>query len=112
MAITSTVIGNLGAGKVTEAPFTFDGTGDSASDIDSTWNIPAGRHLFFWRGVKRTTYSGTVTIDGVTFELNSGNTGNFLGGYLYVDGPKTIQATGTGVASFSSLEANWVKVAA
>lgn len=114
MAITSTVIGNLGAGKVTESRFTFTSgvSNPDSGDINSTWNIPSGRHVFFWHGVCDNFASGKLTIDGLLFDLSSGTKGQRFSGYMYVDGPKTIQATGTGVVRFREAPyANWIRVA-
>lgn len=100
MAIESTLLGTLGAGKVTESRFWFRDARRYCDDISKDWQIPAGRHLFAWNGTRASTLTGNVTIDGTTFEIGSGNYGKVVGGYLYVDGPKTILATGTGSCSF------------
>lgn len=113
MAITSTVIGNLGAGKVTESRFTFTDTGSKeASDVENTWNIPAGRHLLFWQGTKTNGNDGYFLIDGQRFGVG-GDRYDVVGGYMYVDGPKTVVATGGGSATFGEDPyMSWVKVAA
>lgn len=50
-----------------------------------------------------------VTIDGTLFEFRSSE--KTVARYLHVDGPKTVQATGDGLASFSTgLYANWVRI--
>lgn len=112
MAISAQLIGSLGAGKVTESRFWFSSSQRSCSDLDKTWDIPAGRHLFFWQGTRSNYNAGTITIDGTTFDLKSASKGGYVGGYMYVDGPKTIQATGTGSLAFPEEPyASWVKVA-
>lgn len=112
MAITSTLIGSLGASKVTESRFWFSNSRRYCSDLSKDWEIPAGRHLLFWEGTKSNGLSGAVTIDGKTFNAQ-GNNGSVIGGYIYVDGPKTVVATGTGSASFGEDPyMSWVKVAA
>ena len=113
MAISSTLIGSIGAGQVTESRFWFSKSSRYCSELDKTWDIPAGRHLFFWQGTRSNSNEGTITIDGTTFNLKSGSNGGYVGGYMYVDGPKTIQATGTGYLSFpEDPYASLVKVAA
>lgn len=111
MAITSTLVGSLGAGQVTESRFWFSQSRRYCSDLDKTWDIPAGRHLIFWEGTKSNGLSGSVTIDGKTFNAQ-GNNGSLIGGYMYVDGPKTVAATGSGSAGFGEDPyMSWVKVA-
>lgn len=115
MAITSTLVGALGASRVTTARFAYASgvSNPDSGDIDSTWNIPAGRHVFFWHGICDNYASGKITIDGTLFDLGNAVKGQRLSGYMYVDGPKTIKATGTGVIRFAELPyANWIKVAA
>lgn len=112
MAITSTVIGNLGAGQVSESQFWFSDISRDCRYLDKSWSIPAGRHVLFWEGTKKDSSSGTVIIDGKTFDAGA-SAGSLIGGYLYVDGPKTVVATGTGYASFTEDPyMSWVKVAA
>lgn len=109
MAITATLVGSLGAGKVTTVPFTFNNPRKMTQDIDSTWNIPSGRHLLFWGGVNDSNYSGKVTIDGTLFDFRQSE--NPVARFLYVDGPKTVVATGDGLATFSGgIYANWVRI--
>lgn len=111
MAITSTLIGSLGAGKVTESRFWFSNSRRYCSDLDKTWDIPAGRHLLFWEGIKSNSLNGYVIIDGKQFNAY-GNKDQVVGGYMYVDGPKTVTATGTGSAGFGEDPyMSWVKVA-
>lgn len=112
MAITSVVIGSLGAGRVTESRFWFSNGRRFCSDLSQSWDIPAGRHLFAWQGTRGNTGLGTVTIDGKVFDIGSGTSDKTVGGYLYIDGPKTILATGTGTCSFTEDPyVAWVKVA-
>lgn len=111
MAITSTLIGSLGAGKVTESRFWFRNSRRYCSDLDKAWDIPSGRHLFFWQGIRSNGLSGWITLDGTEHSVD-GSSGSLVGGYFYVDGPKTIQATGRGSGAFGEDPyANWVKVA-
>ncbi|OKX85140.1 hypothetical protein [Corynebacterium glutamicum] len=101
MAITSTLIGNLaGPGQVTESRFWFSNSRRYCSDLNKDWSIPAGRHLFAWQGTRGNASAGTVTIDGKAFDIGSGQSGKAVGGYMYIDGPKTILATGAGSCSF------------
>lgn len=100
MGITSKYVGVLGAGKVTESRFWFSNARRYCSDLDKDWSIPAGRHLLAWNGTRYSSSTGTVTIDGKTFEIGAGNSGKVVGGYMYVNGPKTIRATGTGTCAF------------
>ncbi|CAB93929.2 gp23 [Corynebacterium phage BFK20] len=113
MAISAQLIGSLGAGQVTESRFWFSRSRKYCSDLDKTWDIPAGRHLLFWQGTRSNSNAGgTITIDGTTFDLKSGITGGYVGGYMYVDGPKTVAATGSGSAGFvEDPYMSWVKVA-
>lgn len=112
MAISSTLIGSLGASRVTESRFWFSNSRRYCSDLNKAWDIPAGRHLLFWEGTKNNGLSGTVDIDGKTFNAQGAN-GSIIGGYLYVEGPKTVTATGTGSAGFGEDPyMSWVKVAA
>lgn len=101
MAITSRIIGTLGAGKAVESRFQFSNSRKDCSNINKTWDIPAGRHLFAWQGTRGNTSPGTVTIDGTVFDIGSGLSGKAVGGHMYVDGPKTVVATGTGNALFT-----------
>lgn len=109
MAITSTLVGSLGAGKVTTVPFTFSKPRNQAQDIDCAWDIPPGRHLLFWEGVKEKYTYATIIVDGRSHKLDAG--AEDFTGYIYVDGPRTITATGEGSGTFPSLPvANWVKI--
>lgn len=112
MGITSKYVGALGAGKVTESRFWFSNGRRYCSDLNKDWDIPAGRHLFFWQGIRSNGLSGWITLDGTEYNV-AGTGGSLVGGYFYVDGPKTIRATGRGSGSFEEDPyANWVKVAA
>lgn len=101
MGIVSKYVGTLGAGKVTESRFWFSNPRRYCSDLNKSWSIPAGRHLFAWNGTRGGSATGRVIIDGTTFEIGAGNSGKVVGGYMYVNGPKTIQATGTGTCEFT-----------
>lgn len=101
MAITSTVIGNLGAGKVTESRFWFESSTRRAEEINKDWDVPLGDYLFAWSGTTSTGgTSGSVLINGV--ESVTTNISNAqLGNYHILRNVTQIQARGTGSKRFT-----------
>ena len=50
MAITSRLLGSVGAGEVTESFITFNGTSRETGQIEASWDVPYGNYLFAWAG--------------------------------------------------------------
>lgn len=113
MAITSTVIGNLGAGKVTESTFTFETDYRRASEINNDWTVPLGNYLFVWTGETSTTGTyGTITINGIE-SVSIGTSNSKLGNYHILNNISQIQARGTGSKGFKegTVSVAYVRVA-
>lgn len=50
MAITSRLLGSVGAGEVTESFITFNGVSRGTDQIETDWDVPYGDYLFVWAG--------------------------------------------------------------
>lgn len=59
MAITSRLLGSVGAGEVTESFITFNGTSRGTDQIEASWDVPYGDYLFVWAGENSSTASGS-----------------------------------------------------
>lgn len=56
MAITSRLLGSVGAGAVTESFITFNGVSRGTDQIETDWDVPYGTYLFAWAG-ETSTYA-------------------------------------------------------
>lgn len=80
MAITSRLLGSVGAGAVTESFITFNGTSKGTDQIEASWDVPYGNYLFVWAGNTSTTaYNSEVYVNqfvtplSATSEIEAGN---------------------------------------
>lgn len=107
MAISSELIGSLGAGEVTQSRFWFNNAERRAEQLEKSWNVPRGNYLFAWQGVLTAAYaSGTnqILVNGqVLAELpNSSNRSQPIGGHTLLYNVATIALTGVGRKQFEA----------
>ena len=105
MAISSELIGSLGASEVTESRFWFTSSAREFSQLDKSWDVPRGNYLFAWQGTLTNIYrSGTnqLYVNGQAFfQADSSGAGTRdVGGYVLLQNVATIALTGDGRKAF------------
>lgn len=100
MAITSRLIGALGAGKVTESRFWFSDPRRAMVDINKSWAVPQGDYLFAWRGDMARVYGtkgGGVIVNGTRTVINTAiNADLQVGGWVILRNITQIKVSGDG----------------
>lgn len=108
MAISSELIGTLGAGdsEVTHSRIFFSTSNRPASEINETWNVPRGNYLFTWNASLSNNYSSNskIFINGQLLIALPANTigDQPTGGFVILDNVATISVIGEGTKRFTN----------
>lgn len=113
MAITSRLLGSVGAGAVTESFITFNGVSRGTDQIEASWDVPYGTYLFAWSGTtSATAYNSEVYINQFATPL-SATSGIEAGNVHLLRDITKITASGAGTKRWASdIPCAFVRVAA
>ena len=113
MAITSRLLGSVGAGEVTESFITFNGVSRGTDQIEASWDVPYGTYLFVWAGENSSTASDSeVYINQFVTPLQS-SSNEQPGNVHLLRGITKITASGAGTKRWKGdIPCAFVRVAA
>lgn len=113
MAITSRLLGSVGAGEVTESFITFNGISRGTDQIEASWDVPYGTYLFAWAGETSTYATGSEVYINQFVTPLQGSASEMPGNVHLLRDITKITASGAGTKRWKSdIPCAFVRVAA
>ncbi|ABF57495.1 gp41 [Corynebacterium phage P1201] len=101
MAITSQLLGTIGAGELKTSALWFSDFRRYCSDINKDWTVEQGDYLFTWQGVtNRVDAVSTITFNGVSTKVSSRSEA-LTAGWAILRNVTNVAARGTGSQGFN-----------
>lgn len=101
MAITSQLLGTIGAGELKTSALWFSNSRRYCSDINKDWTVERGDYLFTWQGYTNRVYTGsTISFNGVSMIVST-RSESFTSGWAILRNVTNVAARGTGNQGFN-----------
>lgn len=101
MAITSQLLGTIGAGELKTSALWFSNSRRYCSDINKDWTVEQGDYLFIWQGFTNRTYTGsTISFNGVPMTVTARSEAP-TAGWAVLRNVTNVAARGTGSQGFA-----------